>query len=95
MPTHWDATTRLAAQERPCPGQGETSSVVRLTRREREVLRLLVERYTDQEIADALSISYRTVTTHVARIRRKLGVRSRREVAARAVALDVALHDDG
>ena len=93
MHAQQDPTIRLVAQAPAWSGPGETSTVAHLTRREREVLRLLVERYTDQEIADALSISYRTVTTHVARIRRKLGVRSRREVATRAVALDVALDD--
>lgn len=53
-----------------------------LTRREREVLDLLVARYTDREIAALLFVSYRTVTTHVASIRRKLGARNRRDAAA-------------
>jgi DNA-binding CsgD family transcriptional regulator len=56
--------------------------VARLSRREREVLRLLAIRYTDREIADTLFISYRTVTTHVANILNKLGVNSRRDAAA-------------
>jgi DNA-binding CsgD family transcriptional regulator len=53
-----------------------------LTPREREVLDLLVARYTDREIAEALFVSYRTVTTHVASIRRKLGASNRRDAAA-------------
>jgi DNA-binding CsgD family transcriptional regulator/tetratricopeptide (TPR) repeat protein len=56
----------------------------RLTRRETEVLRLLVQRWTDNEIADTLCISSRTASHHVARIFSKLGVGNRRE--ARAVA---------
>ena len=56
-----------------------------LTQREREILRLLVARYSDREIAEALFISYRTVTTHVANIFDKLGVNSRREAAAVAL----------
>jgi DNA-binding CsgD family transcriptional regulator len=52
-----------------------------LTAREVEILRLLIERRTDAEIAAALSISPRTATTHVARIREKLGVHTRREAA--------------
>ena len=56
-----------------------------LTRREREVLRYLVEGATDQEIASALSISPRTAGHHVSGILAKLGVETRR--SARAYAL--------
>lgn len=57
----------------------------RLSPREREILALLAARWTDREIADALYISYRTVTTHISNIYDKLGVRSRREAAAFAM----------
>ena len=58
-----------------------------LTPREREVLLLLVYRQTDREIAGWLSISRRTVETHVARILAKLDVPNRREAASAALAL--------
>jgi DNA-binding NarL/FixJ family response regulator len=48
-----------------------------LTRREREVLRLLAEGRPNREIADALSISPRTVGKHVEGILATLGVESR------------------
>jgi predicted ATPase/DNA-binding CsgD family transcriptional regulator len=48
-----------------------------LTRREREVLRLLVDGRSNREIASALSISPRTVGKHVEGILAKLGVESR------------------
>ena len=64
------------------PHRPSDSLVASLSRREREVLRLLAIRYTDREIAAALSISYRTATTHVANIFNKLGVNSRRDAAA-------------
>lgn len=59
----------------------------RLSPREREILALLAARWTDREIADALYISYRTVTTHVSNIYDKLGIHSRREAAAFAMAV--------
>jgi DNA-binding CsgD family transcriptional regulator len=53
-----------------------------LTRREHEVLDLLLIRFSNREIADHLSIGVRTVESHVANILAKLGASSRREVAA-------------
>jgi NarL family two-component system response regulator LiaR len=50
-----------------------------LTRREREVLGLVAEQKTDQEIADALFLSPRTVNWHVRSILVKLDCGSRRE----------------
>ena len=55
-----------------------------LTRREREVLALLCQRQTDPEIAEALFLSPRTASNHVANILAKLGVPNRREAAALA-----------
>jgi two-component system, NarL family, response regulator LiaR len=54
------------------------------TEREREVLRLLAEFRTNQEIAEALVISVRTAETHVRYILSKLGVQDRREAGRRA-----------
>jgi DNA-binding CsgD family transcriptional regulator len=53
-----------------------------LTRREREILPLLAQRLTDREIAERLSISHRTAMNHTANILHKLGLESRRDVAA-------------
>lgn len=53
-----------------------------LTAREAEIADLLLDRRTDREIADALYLSRRTVTTHVSSILRKIGVSSRRDVAS-------------
>lgn len=55
--------------------------IVRLSAREREVLRLLANGRTDREIAQTLTISPRTAETHVASILRKLEVRNRSEAA--------------
>jgi two-component system nitrate/nitrite response regulator NarL len=54
-----------------------------LTGRETTVLRLLADGLTDREIADTLTISPRTVETHVSHVLHKLGVRNRAEAARR------------
>jgi non-specific serine/threonine protein kinase len=52
-----------------------------LTRREREVARLIAQEKFNREIADALVISERTVESHVANIMFKLKCSSRKQVA--------------
>jgi DNA-binding CsgD family transcriptional regulator len=60
-----------------------------LTPREREVLQLVVAGHSNPEIADALFLSRRTVTTHLTRIFAKLGVAGRAEAAVHAVRNDL------
>lgn len=57
-----------------------------LSRREREVVGMVVAGLTNKQIAERLFIAERTAEGHVERIRNKLGVRSRTEVATWAVA---------
>lgn len=52
-----------------------------LTRREIEILRLLIDHHSYREISDRLYISPRTVTTHMTSINTKLGSSSRHEAA--------------
>jgi predicted ATPase/DNA-binding CsgD family transcriptional regulator/tetratricopeptide (TPR) repeat protein len=56
-----------------------------LSRREREVVTMVAAGMTSKEIAKRLFIAERTAEGHVERIRNKLGVRSRTEVATWAV----------
>jgi len=58
-----------------------------LTSREQQVLELLSDGQTMRQIATRLSISPRTVETHVAKIYRKLGVRTRVQAVSRAATL--------
>ncbi|MGE0539538.1 MAG: LuxR C-terminal-related transcriptional regulator [Dehalococcoidia bacterium] len=55
-----------------------------LSAREAEVLRLLATGKSNQEIADTLVLSVRTVENHTARIYAKIGTRSRAEATAYA-----------
>jgi NarL family two-component system response regulator LiaR len=56
-----------------------------LTRRELEVLQLMVEGLTNSEIAERLVVSISTVKTHVSSIIAKFGASTRTEAAAIAV----------
>jgi LuxR family transcriptional regulator, maltose regulon positive regulatory protein len=58
-----------------------------LSQREQEVLRLVAEGLTNQQIAARLVISIRTVKKHVENIHGKLGVENRTRAVARARAL--------
>lgn len=56
-----------------------------LTEREREVLNLVVQGHSNQQIADAMVISVATVKAHISSILSKLQVSSRAEAIAYAV----------
>ncbi|MGB4074089.1 MAG: LuxR C-terminal-related transcriptional regulator [Pseudomonas sp.] len=55
-----------------------------LSRRELDVLKLIVRGYSNQQIAESLFISLHTVKTHAQRINFKLGVERRTQAVARA-----------
>lgn len=65
--------------------------VPRLTEREKEVLKLIVKEYSNQEIADHLFISLRTVENHRHHLFQKLDVKS--AVGLTKVALQMGLCD--
>ncbi len=56
-----------------------------LTNREREILKLIAEGYTNQEIADLLVLSVATIQTHRANIMAKLDLHSRTELIKYAI----------
>jgi DNA-binding NarL/FixJ family response regulator len=56
-----------------------------LTPRETEVVKLVAESYTNQHIAEALTISEKTVERHRANILEKLGMRDRVELTRYAI----------
>lgn len=65
-------------KDRPVTATG--SNAVELTRREREILRLVALGYTNAEISQALSLSVRTVETHRSHIVRKTGAHTRAQL---------------
>lgn len=64
-----------------------------LTKREQEVLVLLVGGKTNKEIADTLSLGEGTVRFHVSNILSKLGVSNRTEAASQALQLGLVQPD--
>lgn len=56
-----------------------------LSEREREVLRFLALGYTNQQIADTVYLSVKTVETYKARLKEKLGLRGRAELVRYAM----------
>ncbi|WP_222710463.1 response regulator [Quadrisphaera setariae] len=75
------AVTRRLTQEMRAPRVGLGA----LTAREREVLVLVAEGRSNQEIADRLFISERTARTHVSHLLAKMGLSSRTQAALLAV----------
>lgn len=66
---------------------GAVADAPQLSPREREVLQLVARGLTGHRIARRLGIAEATVCTHVEHIREKLGVRTRSQAVARALAL--------
>jgi DNA-binding CsgD family transcriptional regulator len=80
---------RLGARtHRRSTAAADERGVAALTGRELEVARLVVDRRTNAEIAQALYLSTKTVETHLRNIFRKLDVSSRTEVARAVEAHD-------
>ena len=66
-------------------GTAGTSPTTPLSQREREVLELVAQGYTNQQIADHLGLSVKTVETYRARLVEKLGLQSRAELVRYAL----------
>jgi len=78
--TAYAPPTRAHSAGRPLPD---------LTNRELDVLALLAQRLTNQEIADRLSLSLQTVKNYTHRLYQKLHVNNRRQAVAKAQALGI------
>jgi DNA-binding NarL/FixJ family response regulator len=83
-----EASAFLQGAAAPPPREpASEAAAYHLTDREWQILRLLVEGLTNPEIADALSISRKTVANHVTGVFAKLGVETRSAAVAHAIRL--------
>jgi DNA-binding NarL/FixJ family response regulator len=85
IPELVDAIRRVAAGGMAFSVRPTTAGVARLSPREHDVVRLVADGRTNDEIGSALQIGSKTVETHLARLFERLGVASRTELAMRAV----------
>jgi ATP/maltotriose-dependent transcriptional regulator MalT len=83
------AASGAAAVEPGAPG-GAFAPPADLTEREWEILRLIGQRFTNDQIAERLFVSVATVKTHINHVYAKLGITSRSEAVMRARQLAAA-----
>ena len=79
------AVAREVIRDYAAAGSGGVAPAARLTEREREVLRLVVEGKSNKEIAQLLVISPKTASVHRTNIMEKLGVRNSAELVRYAI----------
>jgi DNA-binding CsgD family transcriptional regulator/Flp pilus assembly protein TadD len=84
------ALARLPAAPASTPRRAAQQEFGGLTERERQVAALVAQGKSNREIAEALSITVRTVEAHITRTLDKLGLKSRAAVAAWMVAKGLA-----
>jgi DNA-binding NarL/FixJ family response regulator len=80
-----EAIRRVAAGGLSFSARPRGAAVIRVTPRERDVLVLVVEGRTNDEIGAALGIGSKTVETYLARMFERTGAASRTELATRCV----------
>ncbi len=85
IPELVDAIRRVAAGGLAFAVRPTGAGVTRLSPREYDVVRLVADGRTNDEIGASLGIGSKTVETHLARLFERLGVASRTELAMRAM----------
>jgi DNA-binding NarL/FixJ family response regulator len=73
-----------AARARPAPDPRTAGALAALTDREREVLALVAQGLSNEEIAERLVLSRATARTHVSRVLAKVGARDRTQLVVLA-----------
>lgn len=93
-PAHAKAVVEEFISERPSRQAAGTREYGGLTQREQEVLKLVALGYTNQQIADKLFVSVKTVEAHRAHIMDKLNLRSRVELVRYALRKGILKKDE-
>ena len=87
------AASRLSGDTRSVDDSAQRNGRDRLTVRERDVLAMVSQGFSNKRIAQALEISPETVKSHVKHIFLKLQVSTRTEAVFRALSLELAGDD--
>ena len=87
------AASRLSGDTRSADDSAQRNGRDRLTVRERDVLAMVSQGFSNKRIAQALEISPETVKSHVKHIFLKLQVSTRTEAVFRALSLELAGDD--
>ena len=90
----WGDRARRLARTLGVRVGGRRGGTDELTRREREVIDLVLEGHTNAEVARRLYLSERTVETHLQHVYRRLGIDSRIALVARFGARSTGRDDD-
>lgn len=80
-----EAIELTAAGENPAPRTSQPEQVAALTVREMQILSLITQGYSNNEIAACLGVTANTLKTHVRQIYRKIGVDSRAQAVGIAL----------
>jgi DNA-binding CsgD family transcriptional regulator len=86
---------RLTKVERGSASRGATARLSRLSETERRIVALVVAGHTNEEVAQRLFLSPKTVEWSLTKIYRKLLVRSRTELAAKLAPAKAAWGNSG
>lgn len=83
----------LAVRQTSSPSLAEQCAYVAraldLTRREEEILELLIKGMKQQEVADELFVSANTIKTHTRNLYRKMGVKTKESLVEKAASLGI------
>lgn len=82
---YMDETIQKLIVQESITGHRRSLYEIPLTKREKEVLKMIAEEFTNQEIADKLFLSLRTVETHRANLTQKLNAKNTASLVKEAI----------